>query len=748
MLRTTQASVVKLADQNPKQTETHSSTFPQDSDSDSESEIELRSTHTSPETTTSDESDGTVVDSPVYSPTSPTPTQSLPGEGEIDSKKGHSQPSVGTLPLTEKDPPEKPEDRDPPPSSSVEGLDTETYDKDESITPSSPGSSDKTEETPTSPIGTRTSTEYSPRDTSLKDPFSSFWSGNLGDVSDQSGRRHRWLIRKPKKRHSLELEVSSEKDPRPYKYMLEGDRPLLPRQRFYSSHLDAKDVTFQQATFTLRYIVQQRLQEKQLEELEKEKRESKKRGQLKLQHDIINRPRRLIPVEPILSLFETLENPLIPRDPRPHKDSTSSESSIDTGPDSDMATGATKDLIEALTKTLKNINQSPTIPLPIFKGKKGEDPEDHILKVEDYFGLHQIDDQQDKIKRFKDTLFETARKWAQTLNYTDEVVKFDYDPAIKDDKKASMKYLFLRRFAKEGRTLEAAYSAWGSLTFDPNKDDIEQFIQKVEELAKKLGYNEDAQVMAVKSVLPRDVYGICMTYKTLKELKTFLIDLFANPRMREAVPGTASVSGEPGVFSIGQHVENKVVNPTMADVSKIHQDMDALQVRFNKISSADFRGKANKPWKPEVTPPKRRGGFNRGRGGKQYDNAYRNDRFKNENDGQCRDTSQRDNAGNFRNRGQGRGRFKSNFRGKGRGRGGFDKSPNVRRPRVASKTVDKDKMRCHYCNEFGHFIRECSKKTRDEKKTGQFSGMSMDYYGDDLYTGEDYDDEVFATLNS
>ena len=697
------------------------------------------------------------------------------GEGDLDPFEGQSQPLVGTLPLTEKDPPEKPKDKDPPPSSSVEGLDTEAYDKDESIIPSSPGSSDKTEETPTSPIGTRISTEYSPRGTSLKDPLSSFWSGNISDISDRSGRKHRWLIRKPKRRHSLELEVSSDKDPRSYQYVSERDRPLLPRQRFYSSHLDAKDITFQQATFTLRYIVQQRLQEKQLEELEKEKRESKKKRQLEVQHDIINRPRRLIPVEPILSPFEiegkkvpgedpfnpqlpfekpkarskTLENPLIPENPRPHKDSTSSESSVDTGADLDMAaTSATRDLIEALTKTLKNINQSPTIPLPVFKGKKGEDPEDHILKVADYFGLHQIDDQQDKIKRFKDTLFETARKWAQTLNYTEEVVKFDYDPAIEDDKKASMKYLFLRRFAKEGRTLEAAYSAWGSLTFDPNKDDIEQFILKVEELAKKLGYNEDAQVMAVKSVLPRDVYGICMTYKTLKELKTFLIDLFANPKMREAVPGTASVSGEPGVFSIGQHVENKVVNPTIADVSKIHQDMNALQVRFNKISSADFRGKTSKPWKPEVTPPKRRGGFNRGRGGKQYENAYRNDRFKNENDGQSRDTNQRENAGNFKNRGQGRGRFKSNFRGKGRGRGGFDKSPNIRKPRVASKTVDKDKMRCHYCNEFGHFIRECSKKTRDEKKAGQFSGMSMDYYGDDLYTGEDYDDEVFANLNS
>ena len=155
------------------------------------------------------------------------------GEGDLDPSEGQSQPLVGTLPLTEKDPPEKPEDKDPPPSSSAEGLDTEVHDKeDEFTTPSSPGSSDKTEETPTFPIRTRASTEYPPKDTqdpppptqsklkkgseghlpkttkdtSLRDPFSSFWSGKLGDVSDQSGRRHRWLIRKPKRRHSVELD--------------------------------------------------------------------------------------------------------------------------------------------------------------------------------------------------------------------------------------------------------------------------------------------------------------------------------------------------------------------------------------------------------------------------------------------------------------------------------------------------------------------------------------------------------------
>ena len=79
---------------------------------------------------------------------------------------------------------------------------------------------------------------------------------------------------------------------------------------------------------------------------------------------------------------------MTPRHPIPHRESNSSEDSIDCETDPIM-TATTKESIDALTKTLKNINQSPTIPLPVFKGKKGEDLEDHILKV-DYFGVHQI----------------------------------------------------------------------------------------------------------------------------------------------------------------------------------------------------------------------------------------------------------------------------------------------------------------------------------------------------------------------
>ena len=46
----------------------------------------------------------------------------MSGEGDLDPTEGHFQLSVGTLPLTDKDPPENPEDKGPPQEPPVEGL--------------------------------------------------------------------------------------------------------------------------------------------------------------------------------------------------------------------------------------------------------------------------------------------------------------------------------------------------------------------------------------------------------------------------------------------------------------------------------------------------------------------------------------------------------------------------------------------------------------------------------------------------
>ena len=150
------------------------------------------------------------------------------------------------------------------------------------------------------------------------------------------------------------------------------------------------------------------------------------------------------------------------------------------------------------------------------------------------------------------------------------------------------------------------------------------------------------------------------------------------------------------------------------------------------MTSADTRSKPNsKPWKPEVTPPRRRGGNFRGKGGRQNDSGRQasNNTGANSNSGSGKNFNGRNQSRNsgsngksFGNKGQNNGNLGENQRNRGRGR--FDTSPNVR-PRMASKTIDKDKGRFFYCNEFGHFIRECPKKIEDEKSRS-FSRMDTE----------------------
>ena len=201
------------------------------------------------------------------------------------------------------------------------------------------------------------------------------------------------MNRKPERRHSVELEALDEQDQRPFKYVLKRERDLIPRPRFYSKCSDAKGISLEHAEFILRHIVQQRHQELEQEILEREKRESERRRQSELPTVITGKPKRLIPVDPIISPFDSggdnvpgeetyipyrppehpfspdqdsdpdspaegLESPgspLIPRLPIAHQESISSEDSIDSETDSIM-TATTKELIDTLTKTLKNIN--------------------------------------------------------------------------------------------------------------------------------------------------------------------------------------------------------------------------------------------------------------------------------------------------------------------------------------------------------------------------------------------------------
>ena len=97
--------------------------------------------------------------------------------------------------------------------------------------------------------------------------------------------------------------------------MLREARTLLPRPKYYSNYPDAKGVSIEYVGFILQHIVWHRLREQEEEDLDHEKRESEIRRQSDLPIDLTRKSRRVIPVDPIISPFNSGEDKdLVPRD--------------------------------------------------------------------------------------------------------------------------------------------------------------------------------------------------------------------------------------------------------------------------------------------------------------------------------------------------------------------------------------------------------------------------------------------------
>ena len=131
---------------------------------------------------------------------------------------------------------------------------------------------------------------------------------------------------------------------------------------------------------------------------------------------------------------------------------------------------------------------------PIFRGDKGERPEAHILRAEDWMeasnpGMTNAM----KVRNFKLTLDHLAREW-----YDNADSKGDYEK-LKGD--------FSRHFSTQGKSVRNLHARWNSFTFDPNTDDIEVFLRNVQETAKQLEYREATVVNMIKSKMPLAMYS-------------------------------------------------------------------------------------------------------------------------------------------------------------------------------------------------------------------------------------------------
>ena len=87
-----------------------------------------------------------------------------------------------------------------------------------------------------------------------------------------------------------------------------------------------------------------------------------------------------------------------------------------------------------------------------------------------------------------------------------------------------------------------------------------------------------------------------------------------------------------------------------------------------------------------------------------------------------------DHRGKF---GGNKGRFKPR-----RPLGKFNRSPNTKCPRVSGKAVNKDKVRCYKCREFGHYKDECPTNNKSQKDDSpcpkKFEDYTYTYSGPDI----------------
>lgn len=378
----------------------------------------------------------------------------------------------------------------------------------------------------------------------------------------------------------------------------------------------------------------------------------------------------------------------------------------------DMADPAAA-LQAAITAAFQNVRRDAMYTVPQFSGKKGEKPEAHCLKVEDWFAHFAIPNDQ-KVLRFKETLTGKARQWYESLHPvpTDWIMP---DP-VPDPPPAAgtiLKPLFNQRFSLKGKTPDALYAEWQHLKFDPGTEDIEEFINDVEDLATQLGYPDRAKIMAIKGCMPMEILGSCFNIDNLATLKAMLINIFDNPRMKSKYAKSGNEASTSGAtpFSVMTKVTPATVSDTTySNLSSLSEQITTLQADLSSMTMSPNQ----KPFKPYIAPKRGRGG--RFQGPRNVGNRTQSGPPPRFQKGPNHSFQPRGQRGGFYPRNQNRGNQRyGNSRGPGQNQTGFQRSPVIRKPRIASKTVDKDRQRCHYCKEIGHFIRECRKKQEDER---------------------------------
>lgn len=144
-------------------------------------------------------------------------------------------------------------------------------------------------------------------------------------------------------------------------------------------------------------------------------------------------------------------------------------------------------------------------PQSTFDGKDKTKTRTHLQSFEDFVDRQKLDkdNEFDEIKEyFLMTLRDLARQWFNSSTF---------------DNYADMKTKFKQEFSEYGKTPREWLKAWTELKFKPDSDNLDEYIQKFEELAILLNYPQDHQVQIFKMMMPENIELRIKDMTTLKE---------------------------------------------------------------------------------------------------------------------------------------------------------------------------------------------------------------------------------------
>ena len=139
---------------------------------------------------------------------------------------------------------------------------------------------------------------------------------------------------------------------------------------------------------------------------------------------------------------------------------------------------------------------------PKYAGKRDEDKEAHLLRMNNCMDMHEFPDQV-KVQRFCLTLVGEARLWYELLR----LININWD---------GLQNMFRQQYSKIGNTREQLFHAWRSFHFDENTETIDVYVNCIRQIVTLLGYQEPQILDVFQNTLPYEIILGSLSHSGLK----------------------------------------------------------------------------------------------------------------------------------------------------------------------------------------------------------------------------------------